>query len=116
MKLATESEENSIKPNEIQRRKKSNRLWKIALILDLFMLHVGKAAASYHLEYPAPGFFLKHIGKATTERSTFRIEVQYEKHKIHENIEIVRKVVKQMKIKKLCIISSATSASIECKY
>ncbi|XP_044270613.1 uncharacterized protein LOC123015154 [Tribolium madens] len=76
-------------------------LWKASMIAILFLTTIGKSAASsttslYHVEYPQPGFFIEHIGHATIERGTFRIEVKFQKFKIKNDTETVQKIIQNM--------------------
>ncbi|EFA12472.1 hypothetical protein TcasGA2_TC016141 [Tribolium castaneum] len=82
--------------NTVALKTKARFTWRVLIIALLFITRLTDAARPlYKVQYPKPGMYNEHLGEAKINRETFRIEVKFEKSRLEEHANTIRKACKK---------------------
>ncbi|XP_031342802.1 uncharacterized protein LOC116170471 [Photinus pyralis] len=80
-------------------------------VISILMLLVT-VTAEYNITYPKPGFYIEHMGEVQIERGIFRIDLQYNKSRIKEDINAA--FLTTSNFKELCKNATEMTENVQC--
>ncbi|XP_031346826.1 uncharacterized protein LOC116173472 [Photinus pyralis] len=83
-----------------------------AIVVTILMMMIGTTVAEYNITHPNPGFYIEHMGDGRIERGIFRIDIQYKKTRINEDIHATLQSITQFK--ELCNKTAEIAENSHC--
>ncbi|XP_031329398.1 uncharacterized protein LOC116160346 [Photinus pyralis] len=83
-----------------------------AIVVTILMMMIGTTVAEYNITHPNPGFYIEHMGDGRIERGIFRIDIQYKKTRINEDIHATLQSITHFK--ELCNKTAEIAGNSHC--